>query len=134
MLGWDDLLAEPYLPGSMARMTMHTPTVDEPKVEGEYVSDDPKPVAVEKANLITSKLWNGKHAPVLDLDVPHTLIPSTTPGHSHLYLDVELSWWRYKRLLKQLSLAGIIEPGYYRASKRRGFTAVRLPWVKKVGR
>lgn len=87
---------------------------------------------LEEANIVSSKvLESDYHAPVLDIDIPATLVPSSTPGHSHLYLDVECSWERYKELLTALAQCNIIEPGYANASFGRGFTAVRLPWIKK---
>lgn len=72
-----------------------------------------------------------RHRVVLDIDMEAELIPSSTPGHYHLYLDHELSWRQYRRLLVALAEAGIVEEGYVGASERRGFTCVRLPWVKK---
>ena len=71
------------------------------------------------------------HFPVLDLDVPAHLVPSSTSGHSHLYIDKLLSWDQYKELLTALAKAGIIEDGYAGASIARGHTAVRLPWKRK---
>lgn len=71
------------------------------------------------------------HRPVLDIDFPAALIPSTTPGHFHLYLDKPMGWSKYRQLLGSLSDAGIIEQGYANASADRGYTSVRLPWVKK---
>lgn len=71
------------------------------------------------------------HRPVLDIDFPAALIPSTTPGHFHLYLDKPMGWSQYSRLLGALAEAGIIEQGYLGASIDRGYTSVRLPWVKK---
>jgi hypothetical protein len=84
------------------------------------------------ADLVISLLPDGRHAPVLDLDLPHRLVPSTTEGHSHLYLDVPMSWRQYKRLLKALAKAGVLEQGYVEASLYRRHTAVRMPWVKKA--
>lgn len=86
---------------------------------------------IDDALLVSSEIGKGIHAPVLDLDVPHDLVSSSTPGHSHLYIDMVMSWRRYKRLLKALGRAGIIERGYVKASIARKHTAVRLPWVKK---
>jgi hypothetical protein len=86
---------------------------------------------VEKADVIASLTESGLHAPVLDIDIPHQVFKSTTEGHSHIWFDIPLSWREYKRLLKALTRAGIIEEGYYRASVARGYSAVRLPWVKK---
>jgi O-acetyl-ADP-ribose deacetylase (regulator of RNase III) len=72
-----------------------------------------------------------QHTIMLDLDVPATLVPSTTEGHSHLYIDVPLTWSRYTELLRTLGKLGIIEGGYMGASISRGYTSLRLPWVKK---
>lgn len=82
-------------------------------------------------NVISSLLEDGQHAPALDLDVPAELLPSSTVGHSHLYIDVPTSWRRYKRLLRALWKAGIIERGYYRASVARRQTHLRKPGVTK---
>jgi hypothetical protein len=71
------------------------------------------------------------HRPVLDLDLPAQLIPSSTPGHFHLYLDREVEHEPYMRLLDALADCGLIEDGYRNASRDRGYTAVRLPWVTK---
>ena|ERR1700755_1226139 len=71
------------------------------------------------------------HTVVLDIDVPAALVDSTTPGRHHLYIDTPMSWDVYVRLLEAMQEAGILEAGYVNASKDRGFTAVRLPWVRK---
>ena len=71
------------------------------------------------------------HKPVLDLDIPAVLLPSSTEGHFHLYIDKEMSWKSYKKLLTVLAEVGVIEKGYLRASVARKHTAVRLPWIKK---
>ena len=91
-------------------------------------------ISTDKAVVATSKLEDypdDMHSPVLDIDVPHYLIPSSTEGHSHLYIDVPMPWDKYVKLLEVLADCGIIEPGYLRASLARGFTAVRLPHIKK---
>lgn len=71
------------------------------------------------------------HRPVLDLDFPARLVPSTTPGHFHLYLDIDLGWDDYQWLLSVMAEVGILEKGYVGAAIERGATHVRLPWVKK---
>src|SRR5690606_29587737 len=63
-------------------------------------------------NLISSLTDTGHHAPVLDFDVPARLVPSSTPGHHHLYIDVECSWEDYKALLVAMERCGILEEGY----------------------
>lgn len=72
------------------------------------------------------------HFPVLDIDVPARYVPSSTPGHGHLYIDKLLNWRQYEELLRVLGKVGIIEEGYAGASIARGHTAVRLPWVGKA--
>ena len=72
------------------------------------------------------------HTVMLDLDVPATLIPSTTLNHSHLYIDVPVPWEDYVSLLDLLMKVKILEKGYTGASKSRGFTSLRLPWVHKL--
>lgn len=85
------------------------------------------------ANLVSSELLgsDGLHSLVLDIDVPASLVPSSTFGHSHLYINAEMTWAAYTHLLDALVIAGIVEPGYRDASLARGFTAVRLPWIRK---
>lgn len=101
-----------------------------------------RPVAdIETANVVSSIMrghtpapgggGSGHHLPVLDLDVPAVLIPSSTDGHWHLYLDVQVPDAAYWPMLEALATAGVLEGGYVRASKARGYTSVRLPWVKK---
>lgn len=71
------------------------------------------------------------HRPILDIDFPIYAIPSSTPGHYHLYIDKPMSKSDYMKLLATLAEVGIIEQGYYNASRMRGYTMVRLPGVKK---
>ncbi len=71
------------------------------------------------------------HRPVIDLDLPAQLVPSSTPGHHHLYIDKPMAWDVYMRLLVALADAGLVERGYVGATERRGYSAVRLPWVRK---
>lgn len=101
-----------------------------------------KPTEEHEANLVTSvvrdnsfgvfgsctRVW---HRPVLDLDIPHHLVESSTDGHSHLYLDIDLTWEDYKKLLSVLEEVGIIQKGFYDSAIRNEASAVRLPWVKK---
>jgi hypothetical protein len=71
------------------------------------------------------------HKLVLDIDLPAKLLPSSTEGHFHLFIDKEIPKGPYFDLLRALHAAGIIEDGYLGASEQRGFTSVRLPWIKK---
>lgn len=72
------------------------------------------------------------HAPVLDLDFPCQLLPSSTPGHFHLVMDIMVPWMKYRRVLEAMADAGMLESGYVDASIQRGYTSIRLPWVKRV--
>jgi hypothetical protein len=84
-------------------------------------------------HLVTSQLPNGNHKPTLDIDLPCTLEPSATPGKFHLFLDKELTTEQYNDLLLALLAAGVIEKGVYTAQfQKEGYTAYRLPGVKKT--
>ena len=66
------------------------------------------------------------HAPALDIDGIHCeLIPSSTKGNFHLYIDKPMSWEDYKKLLKVLAEVGIIEENYYKASLKDEKTLLR---------
>lgn len=81
----------------------------------------------------SSDSLGARHALVIDIDHPAWLMPSTTPGHFHLYVDVPggITNDKYATLLTALADAGVIEWGYASASIARGFTSVRLPWIRK---
>ncbi|QNN99734.1 hypothetical protein PBI_ROPE_75 [Mycobacterium phage Rope] len=73
----------------------------------------------------------GKHRVLLDLDCPHVYVPSSTPGHGHLIIDVPQDWNTYKRLLQLLGDMGILQYGYVDASFKREETWLRAPGVPK---
>lgn len=100
--------------------------------DGPWVQEHRVEACIEKADVVSSELPNGLHAPCIDIDVPIRAIPSSTPDHWHLYIEKPMTWWKYKRLLRALVAAGVVEKGYYQASKARKGTHVRLPWVKKA--
>lgn len=74
-----------------------------------------------------------RHAVLLDIDYEAHLIPSSTPGHYHLYLDVPggVPHEKYMTLLALLADCGIIEKGFADVSIARGHSDLRLPWVTK---
>lgn len=82
-----------------------------------------------EADLVGSLSMNGKdvHYPAIDVDLKISAVQSSTPGHYHLYIDKGMSWRQYKRLLRAMVKAGIVEPGYYKMAKRRGQTFLRTP-------
>jgi hypothetical protein len=107
----------------------------------DWHTDGPMPVAEnrrvvtdpEEATLVGSRSIydDSEHEPVLDIDFPAALVPSTTEGHFHLYLNRTMSWDDYQKLLTTLYEVGIIEEGFYKMSLMRGQTFVRMPGVKK---
>lgn len=123
---------------SCAPRTLHVANLigDDYQEDGE---DRPVTDDLDAANVVSSirrgdepgKSWT-EHWPVLDLDIPAALVPSSTPGHSHLYLDVRVSEDAFWRMCDALAGAGVLQPGYVNACKSRGYTSVRLPWIRKV--
>lgn len=107
-------------------------TYDEKVAVGERVEvspEDQKGAVFGSLDPVT-----GLHTPQLDLDMPHVYTPSSTVKHGHLTLTgLNLTWKEYKRLLKALRRAGVIQDGYYYYSMMRGQTFLRLPHVKKEG-
>lgn len=108
--------------------------LEDAEVITSWTGDREAPPAVPANSMDLSALAHQPetfHRPVLDLDFPAHVVPSTTPGHGHLYLDKVLTWSQYVKLMEVMAEVGILEPGYVSASIAREFTSVRLPWVKK---
>ena len=85
-------------------------------------------------NLIASLCTDGKHRPAIDIDIPCRYVPSSTPGHGHLYLDdLPLEWDAYVELLEALVKAGIVDKTYLDHSIKRGYTALRPRHITKTG-
>lgn len=121
-----DIPRVPPLPGQVFQSVELFDSYD--AQTGRFDTDD-----VNEAHVTTSKVAGKEniHKLVIDLDLPAALIPSSTPGHFHLYVDKEIEERAYFDVLDALANAGLIEQGYLGASQARGFTAVRLPWVRK---
>lgn len=71
------------------------------------------------------------HAPVLDFDFPCELLPSSTYGNNHLYINTPMSWENYEKLLGTLCEVGLIQEGFYRAAIKNKQTIVRKPGTHK---
>ena len=100
--------------------------------DDDYESEHVRTEDIDKADIMLSfDKETNLHRPVLDIDFQLFTVPSSTPGHFHLYLDKPMSWPKYKRLIDALADAGIIEGGYASVSIDRKYTSVRLPWVTK---
>lgn len=84
-----------------------------------------------EANLISSESVTGFHCPVIDIDLPCELIPSTTPGHFHLYIDHPVAKEDYLALIAAMAKCGLVNEFYNEMAQQRGATFVRPRWVKK---
>jgi hypothetical protein len=60
------------------------------------------------------------------------IVPSTTPGHYHFYIDRPMRRSTMLLLLWALRLCFVIEMGNFWWSLRRGATFVRTPYVRKT--
>lgn len=77
------------------------------------------------ANLVSSLCNNGKHQPTLDIDLPCKLVESKTPGHYHLYIDHDLTFDQYKRLIDVMADIGLVGEGIRMQMENRGMTCLR---------
>lgn len=84
------------------------------------------------SSLITRGPDKGKHILMLDLDIRHAYVPSTTPGHGHLIIYKPMTQETMLRLLDRLGELDIIEPGFASSARHRGAAWLRLPWIKKL--
>ena len=125
------------VPGKIDRMTRFVTGLDESSDAPTFQHEDFSTGNLSFANLLTSEPADpfireaGMHAPVIDLDFPCELIPSSTEGHFHLVLDRLIPAEAYFTLLDAMVAAGLVEPGYAGSSRSRGYSAIRLPWIKK---
>lgn len=62
------------------------------------------------------------------------VVESSSVDHFHVYSDHGYTWGEYEKLLHELWDSEVLDAGYYYYSVERGFTAVRKPWVRKMGR
>lgn len=104
---------------------------------------DREEAEIDRANIVSSLLRpptgfahdpnDLRHVLAIDLDIPAALVPSSTPGHHHLYVETKdgIPHHRYMALLSALADAGVIEKGYAEVSIARGHSDLRLPWVSK---
>lgn len=107
-----------------------------PNAMGYCQCPDEEDVVEADANLVCSDVRGSKdptgfmptpmHKPVIDIDFPCRLVESSE-GKFHLYIDKEVGDAPYWSMLMSMVRAGIVEDGYYNASKNRGYSAVRHP-------
>lgn len=116
------------------RLQFYKEVLNDP--DKEYTDEDLTlpPTLEHPANIVSSECTDGFHRPALDIDIECEYIPSSTPGHGHLYFPtLNLNWYQYERLLRVLGEVGILEEGYVEASIERKATYLRLPGVMKRG-
>lgn len=101
------------------------------RLDGEY-GGPTEPADIDLANIVTSRVDGVAevHFPVIDIDFPCTLVESS-PGKHHLYIDHPVAEHKYWAMLQAMADAGIVQQAYVGASRARGFSCARLPWVKK---
>ena len=79
---------------------------------------------------LTAKLYrpgDPVHFPAIDIDrMKVQLFESTTPGNFHLFIDHPVPTDEYMLLLQVMANCGIVEQGYVDASRRNGFSSLRL--------
>ena len=89
----------------------------------------------ESANVISSVLYDDGdtkiHLPLIDLDIEHFYVGSSTEGHGHLYINKQLTHEQYGKLLYALREAELIGEGIIKQYERDGGTTLRIPGVTK---
>jgi hypothetical protein len=99
-----------------------------------------RPAPLTEANIVSSLLKPilpgapaSRHIVAVDIDWPAHLIPSSTPGHSHLYVEVPggIAQDAYFDWLDASAKIGLIQKGYAEVARLRGHSDLRLPWVSK---
>lgn len=121
---WTDILERKWSPGIASgggeEGSDYTPSVDVP--------------AGEEANLISSEVKGGRHHKiVLDIDHEAVLIPSSTPGHSHLIINKNLTEQKFYHFVRACHDIGLIADGNLRQADMWGGQFIRFPWRKLKG-
>lgn len=114
----------------------------------EFVSSDDenfaedgelKPANAFTGNLVSSRhksscellQYDEYHYPILDLDFECELVPSSTPGHHHLYMAKLLPKKDMEKLVNVLAEVGILQTGIKNQWDREGHLVLRPPWITK---
>lgn len=92
-------------------------------VETDYVTEW-ETCRAPLGEVITSRTsMDDIHMPVLDIDFPVT-VRESSPGRSHVFIDKTMTWRQYKRLLRALRRAGIVEKDWVRLAMGRRWSCV----------
>lgn len=113
---------------------------DEDLAEGATLPDPLDWCNEAEATLVTSRIadpfdpkgdW---HMPVIDIDLPCAWVPSTDPSHGHLFINKSMTREDFLKLLAVMEEVGLVQTGYLRAARARGYSAVRMPGLQKPER
>lgn len=94
-----------------------TPTVGESgeltheEVAAQQIAVDPNGNLISSVPTDLMMSAKGYHLPIFDLDFPHVVMPSQTPGHSHLYVNQYVHGHQVQRLLHAFVQAGLMGQG-----------------------
>lgn len=105
--------------------------VDEDLIRETSKKNNLRIVPPEDSNLVSSLTTSGMHKPIIDLDIPHVYVPSSTDGHGHLYLNVAMSHSDFETLLVTLNHYGIVGEGSVHQLRATGVALARTPDVRK---
>jgi len=116
---------------------LHTAVVDFSDDSEQIETDNVAKIITDNPPLIDANSVGSlhrpsyQHKPVLDLDMDVLVVPSSTRGHHHLYIDKLMPWRDYSLLMNVLAHVGILQPGYVSASHHRVESFLRTPWIRK---
>lgn len=74
----------------------------------------------------------GAAATLFTLNVGAKLLPSSTEGHFHLYIDHETTWNKFLQLMGVMYAAGFLGLDYFQMCVQSEMSFVRKPGVTKV--
>lgn len=102
---------------------------------GDYTAAAEPARSQKQANLVGSlDLDNANyHFPVIDLDFDALLLPSSTEGHHHLYLQKQVTHDKYLAMLEAMVDAGLVEKGYLTSARKKGQTYAIKPGLRWSG-
>ena len=126
------------MPEGVSRKLWYVPNLDpdrDQEKEG-YKSVPETPTVAHRPNVVSAECTDGYYRLILDIDIPHVYVPSSTPGHGHMYFpSLEFdSVDSYFSALDRLAELGILQHEYVWAARRDGANQLRLKHDKKKWR
>jgi hypothetical protein len=87
-----------------------------------------------RANRLASWLapTNGRDELSWHTPYPVRVVPTSTPGHHHVYVDQLVDTATLMGVLEKFGLVDVVQFGYAAVSSIRGGAHLRLPWVRKA--